>query len=125
MKILFLIIGIWLIASPAHAFVSDTDAVRAIIGEANQGEIGMTAVAEVIRARGSLKGIYGFKAPHVDKQPEWVWKMARKAWQASKTTNYTKGAKYFENVKAFGCPYWVKSCVETFRYRDHIFYREA
>jgi len=121
--LLGLIVSLFATCSRAHAF-SDEQAIRAIIGEAaNQGEIGMTAVAEVIRTRGSLKGIYGYKASHVDKQPAWVWKQARRAWYASKTTNYTRGAQHFENIKAFGCPYWVKDCYETFRYKDHVFYK--
>lgn len=111
--------------SLAHAEVPEEKAVRTIIGEAaNQGYIGMVAVAEVLRTRGSLKGFYGYKAPHVDKQPEWVWKMARKAWEASKTSHYAKGADHFENVKAFGCPSWVRNCIEVFRYKDHVFYKE-
>jgi len=100
-------------------------AVRVLIGEAgNQGEIGMVAVAEVLRRRGSTKGFYGLKAKHVDQQPAWVWEMARKAWRASKASNYTQGATHFENVKAFGTPYWAKNMEVVFSHRDHTFYRE-
>jgi len=111
--------------TPANAY-TEQQAIRTIIGEsANQGLIGMTAVAEVIRTRGSLKGLYGFKNPSVDKQPAWVWKMARKAWLASKTSNLTKGADHFENVKAFGSPSWAKNCVVTFKHKDHVFMKEV
>ena len=100
-------------------------AVRVLIGEAgNQGEVGMIAVAEVLRRRGSTKGFYGLKAKHVDQQPAWVWEMARKAWRASASTNYTRGASHFENVKAFGTPYWAKKMEVVFVHKAHTFYRE-
>jgi hypothetical protein len=109
----------------AQAAVTEEQAVRAIIGEAaNQGEHGMICVAEVLRRRGSTKGFYGYKAKHVNKQPAWVWAQARKAWRESAHTNYTRGAWYFENVKAFGQPCWAGSCVEVYRHKDHVFFAE-
>ena len=68
----------------AYSAVDTTKAVRAVIGEAsNQGYRGMLDVAVGIRNRGTLKGVYGVTAKHVDKEPQWVWKMARKAWRES------------------------------------------
>lgn len=111
--------------SPAMAAVTDKQAVSIIVGEAsNQGIIGMTAVAEVLRHRNSVKGFYGLNAKHSYHEPVWVWNMAKKAWQDSKTSNYTHQANHFENIHAFGKPYWVTHCTETFRYRDHVFYME-
>lgn len=111
---------------PAHAAVNESDAIKILVGEAsNQGFKGMVCVAEVLRTRGSIKGFYGLNAKHSSREPKWVWEQARKAWLASAKTNYTKGANHFENIVAFGCPTWVKSCVETFRHKDHVFYREA
>lgn len=105
---------------------SKDDAIKTIVGEAsNQGYTGMVAVAEVIRKHHSLGGFYGLHAAHVATEPQWVWKMARQAWYYSATSNITKGADHFENVYAFGCPYWVSHCVETFRYKDHVFYKEV
>lgn len=102
-----------------------SQAINTIVGEAaNQGLEGMTAVGEVIRHRGSLYGLYGFNAKHSYHEPYWVWIEARKAWYASAMTDYTHGADHFENIHAFGQPYWVKNCVQTFSYRDHVFYRE-
>lgn len=122
--ILLMIAGCF-ISRPVHAF-TDEQAIRTLIGEAsNQGMIGMVCVAEVLRHKGSLKGFYGYKSKHVDHEPAYVWKMARKAWELSKSTNYTKGADHFENIKAFGCPSWVKNCIETFRHKDHVFYKEV
>ena len=101
------------------------DAVRTIVGEAsNQGYKGMVCVAEVIRHSASLKGFYGFKAMQTRQEPAWVWKMATKAYYASAMTNYTAHADHFENVTAFGHPYWVNSCVKVFAYKNHVFYKE-
>lgn len=124
---LVLIICVFMIhgcEAPAHAY-TEQEVVKTIVGEAsNQGYIGMVAVAEVIRHTDSLRGFYGYHASHSAYEPKWVWNMARKAWIASLRTNYTGRADHFENIHAFGRPYWVKNCVETFVYRDHVFYRE-
>lgn len=99
-------------------------AVRAIIGEAsNQGYKGMLDLASGIRNRGHLGGVYGVKAKHVDKEPEWVWKLARKAWKESEH-NRTHTGTHWENIKAFGTPYWVKSMNKVYEYKDHVWYKE-
>ena len=104
--------------------ISDAQAVRAIIGEAsNQGYVGMYAVASGIRNRGSLKGVYGLKAKHVDLEPKWVWDMARKAWKESKVKRLHIG-DYWENIKTFGTPSWVKGMKEVYRIKDHVFYAQ-
>jgi hypothetical protein len=104
---------------------TEQEAVQTIVGEAsNQGFTGMVAVAEVIRHSKNLKGFYGLHAAHNAHEPVWVWQRAQLAWAKSKYTNLTKGANHFENIHSFGCPYWIKSCVETFRWKDHIFFRE-
>lgn len=110
----------------AHAY-TDEEAIKAVIGEAeNQGYNGMLAVAGAIRNRGSLKGCYGFQAPRVlhHKYSEITYYTAQKAWEKSKYLDITHGANHWENINAFGTPCWVKHCVETFRYRDHVFYKE-
>lgn len=125
---LVLIICVFMIhgcEAPAHAY-TEQEAIRTIVGEAsNQGYIGMVAVAEVIRHKGSLRGFYGLQASHSAHEHRWVWKQARRAWLASLHTNYTCKADHFENIHAFGCPYWVKNCIKTFTWKDHIFYREV
>lgn len=104
--------------------ISDRDAVRAIVGEAaNQGKDGMLAIAGAIRNRGHLRGVYGLKNPIADKQPEWVWKQAEAAWAGSKTNDLTMGATSWENVKAFGVPYWAKSYDITKKIGDHTFFK--
>lgn len=126
MKTIYLI-AVWLclLCGCAQAYI-DQEAIKTIVGEAsNQGYTGMVCVGEVIRRNSSLNGFYGFKASHAYHEPKWVWKQAKRAWQASATSNLTRGADHFENIRAFGAPYWVKRCVLTYEYRDHRFYRES
>lgn len=104
--------------------IPKAQAVRAIIGEAsNQGKKGMLAIACAIRNRGTLRGVYGVKAKHVDNEPKWVWDRAERAWDQSARTDITGGADHWENVKAFGEPYWAKSMVKTVIIGDHQFYK--
>ena len=115
-----------LLFSPnANAEIPQALAVKAIVGEAaNQGVDGMTAVAEAIRNRGTLNGVYGLKRESfISSQPKWVHDQARQAWKRSETTNLVKGADHWENVEAFGVPYWAKSMQVTAKIKDHTFYR--
>lgn len=102
---------------------TDTDAIRAIIGESsNQGYQGMLAVAVGIRNRDSLAGVYGLKAKHIDNEPKYIWDLAKKAWIESKTNRIHSGT-HWENIKAFGKPYWVKKLKLVYQYKDHNFYK--
>jgi len=115
---------ITLCAFQSFASIDDSKAIRAIVGEAaNQGRVGMLAVAGSIRNRGTLKGVYGVKNPIADKQPAYVWQRAREAWAMSATNDITKGATHWEAVKAFGVPYWAKSLTVTTNIGSHTFYR--
>lgn len=120
-----LMLAIILIAGLVHAEeIPESKAVRAIMGEAsNQGYNGMLAVACAIRNRGTLKGVYGVKAKHVDNEPKWVWNLARKAWKESATRDCTNGADHWENVKAFGTPSWTKNMKLVYVCKDHRFYK--
>lgn len=123
--------------TPAYAsHISDKDAIRTIVGEAaNQpmkygdtiGFDGMTAVAEVIRRRDSVKGFCGFRAMDHRSEPSWVWVRAAQAWERSATSNLTHGATLFENIKAFGFPKsWDKSKIFlTYQVGDHWFFVET
>jgi spore germination cell wall hydrolase CwlJ-like protein len=82
----------------------------------------MQAVGEVIRRRNSLRGIYGFKADHVDHEPAWVWDQARKAWRASATSNITKGADAFESTD-FKTPYWARGLAPVSTVGKHRFFK--
>lgn len=112
-------------ANAATVPYNDKNAILAIIGEGeNQGYTGMLALAGAIRNRGTLKGVYGIKAPRVKahKYSHGTYLQAKKAWEASATVDITHGADHWENIKAFGKPYWANSMIETFRHKDHVFY---
>ena len=118
--------------TPAPAAVvryTDSKAIAAIIGEAeNQSLDGMIAVGEVIRNRGSLKGIYGVSAPRVVKKlysADTLMK-ATKAWQMSKTSNLTDGADGWGNasdIRIFKTQKWFKKCHVTKKIGDHYFWK--
>lgn len=123
-----LLIGVILIGScrPVHAY-TDEEAIKAVIGEAeNQGYEGMLAVACAIRNRDTLKGVYGLQAKRVlnHSYSQKTLELARSAYNQSLKHDITNGATHWENIKAFGCPSWVKNCVETYRWKDHVFYKE-
>jgi len=101
----------------------DQQAVRAIIGEAGgEGYRGMLAVACGIRNRGSLKGVYGLYAKHVDRAPKRIWELAWKAWKESLIQDIVHGAKDWEGIK-FKRPYWAKDMVITAVEGGNVFYK--
>ena len=115
----------------AHASVQsvpDKLAVSIILGEAaNQGPAGMQAVGEVLRRVGpskfstlKRKDLKQFIA----RQPQWVHRIAQKAWENSAKSDLSRGATHYENVKAFGRPRWARNMVETTRIKDHVFFKE-
>lgn len=107
--------------------INDNNAIMAIIGEAeNQGYEGMYAVACAIRNRGTLKGVYGYKAPRVVKKlySKKIAEQAERAWYESQYgQDVTLGSDHWENVTAFGKPYWADSMEKTVKIGDHQFYR--
>lgn len=113
-----------LLATAASAAeISERDAVRAIVGEAaNQGADGMAAVASAIRNRGSLKGVYGLHAKHVDRQPAWVFAQARKAWAESAKKDYANGASHWESTD-FKRPAWSKNMQVALVLKKHVFFK--
>lgn len=116
---------ILLSASRVHAF-SDGEAIKSIIGEAeNQHYSGMLAIACAIRNRHTLEGVYGLKAPRVvnHKYSANTFRKAKLAWSNSKDYDVTNGATHWENVNAFGKPYWIKSMKMTVIIGDHRFYK--
>ena len=79
-----------------NAAVPDSLAIRAIIGEAgNQPYQAQCAIASVIRARDSLKGIYGVNNPCVARASEATRKRAARAWADSAIVDYSRGARFF------------------------------
>lgn len=123
-------------ANATKGRINDDDAVYAIFGEArNQSLDGMTAVGEVIRRRGSLKGFEGLIAakegielglmPNTKSNRD-AFEMAVIAWKRSEHTNLSCGATLFENIYAFGFPKsWDREkviCVAQIG--DHWFFKE-
>ena len=114
-------------SAPLPAF-TESNIIRAGIGEAaSEGYEGLYAVSCAIFNRGTLKGVYGFKSRQVDKEPLWVWQMARRAYLNAKEA-YSAGAcqaygTHWESVK-FKEPYWAKNMIKTVKIGSHIFYKE-
>jgi hypothetical protein len=130
-------------ATPSYsAAISDSDAVRAILGEARgEGYEGMYAVAHAIRNRGTLKGVYGKQAVRPVKGDGLVafnskgtpvevistetYQSAMNAWHSSmEGFDPTHGATHWENIKQFGKPYWADSMIVTFKHRSHVFMKK-
>lgn len=113
----------------------EESAIKAILGEA-EGEsyAGKVALAYALKNRGKLTGVYGHKAIILrsgayfrgDRRlNEKVVKEAQKALQWANSHPFddpTCGATHWENVKAFGVPYWAKDMLETYRLGNHVFY---
>lgn len=104
--------------------IKDEDAIRAIVGEASgEGKDGMRAIASAIRNRGTLKGVYGLKAKHCDREPAWVWAMAKQAWEDSAEHDFANGATHWEGA-VFKVPYWVKDFVLVKRVANTNYYKK-
>ena len=121
MTVIMLLLSLPFLVEAAE--INNELAIRAIIGEAsNQGYQGMLAIACGIRNRGTLEGVYGLKAKHINKEPKWVWDMAKRAWQESKYNRIHQGT-HWENIKTFGKPYWLRDMTLVYQYKDHNFYK--
>ena len=104
------------------------DILRSIVGEASGESFrGKVAVAEAIRNRGHLRGVYGLRASHIKSQPKQVWVDAKRAWEISKNSNYSKGATGWGNKKdleSFKKTKWWKNCEIVAQVGGHYFYKE-
>jgi len=82
--------------------ISDSDAVRAIIGEgANQSDAALAGIASAIHNRGNLRGVFGLRNPVVDTASDALWARARRAWNLAKTGGDPEDIR---GCKFFGCP---------------------
>lgn len=126
-----LLVAVVLLATQiAWAEVSAKAAVRVILGEAaDQDFRTKLAVAEVIRRRKTLSVFSAARRPHLqqfaDAQPKRVQKEARRAWESSAYTNIADGATHFENVAAFGEPWWSREMIAVAHFGKLTFYRKA
>ena len=107
----------------AGAEVDDTTAIRCLMGEARgEGFNGMVAGGEALRNRGETRGVYGCRSKFTE--PQWVWDLAKKAWEESGHTNMVNGADYWESTN-FKIPYWAKGMIVTAHIGKHKFYRKT
>ena len=130
--IMSLILILIVLALDAHAQLqpafSEENILRAGIGEASgEGEDGLYAVYCAILNRGTLKGVYGLTAGHIQNEPQWVLNRARKAYLRAKSAYHSGGCQvygtHWESVR-FKEPYWAKSMVKTVKVKNHQFYKE-
>lgn len=104
--------------------ISDTEAIRIIVGEAsNQSYEGMIAVGEVIRNNGDIRAFKGLNAEHSAHESFHTWMKASRAWQASANSKITHGANHFDNVEEFGEPYWAPDCRTTVIIGQQYFFK--
>src|ERR1035437_2757157 len=79
--------------------IPDRSAIKAVIGEAGGESVRcQTAVAEVIRRRGSLRGIYGVGNPVVQRASPAVFQRAGEAWAAAAGSNLVPECRFFGGV---------------------------
>ena len=128
--LIFVILVIFTLSRSAYSQepIPAKQAIRAIVGEASgEGWCGMYLIACGIRNRKTLSGVNGLKAPHVDNQPEWVWLLAKNAWEFSKDNSIHTGDHWGSKV----CDKkWIKRMeskgfVKAYDYKGHIFYEGA
>jgi len=114
----------WIFPAEAQEVVPADEAIYCILGEARgEGFDGMVAVAEAIRNRGTLRGVYGCGARFTE--PKWVWDLGRKAWAESEHTNTVRGATHWGGVGIDGK--WIARMEKTMTFVVQInnqrFYR--
>ena len=101
--------------------INDDEAVSAIVGEAsNQSYDTMVCVAQGIRHRGTLKGVYGVHARHNADESEDTWLAAENAWEDSAIENdHIKGAKNWgtkSDLLKLGIEYYSVKCGDLYFY---------
>lgn len=109
--------------SAEQSGISEETALICIVGEAaDQGKVGMLAVAEALRNRGTTKGVYGCQRKDFYlSEPEWVRQNAKSAWRESKKSNLVNGTRNWESTD-FPRPYWAEVAEVTAHIGKHVFY---
>jgi len=120
---------------------SDVVPIQTVLLEAHcDGLLGMICVGEVIRNRAKRSG----ETPSYECMKKWQfscwnnrgttttrllkhglndYKLAKRAWELSKTSDYTKGATHYFNPKLC-LPSWAKNMVFKGNILNHSFYSE-
>ena len=113
---------------------TDKTIIEAIITEAIGEPIeGIIAVASVFKNRLEANMSLGACGLNRDNkflfilvQPKWKKDLVKEIWQKVKVSQMidpTNGALYFENVNAFGNPYWAKNKEIILEINNHRFYK--
>ena len=113
------------IASPAF---NTYNCVRAIIGEASgEDYLGMLAVAVGLRNRGTLQGVYGLYAKHIDNEPDYIWGQAAEAWIESERNRIHDGNYWGSKTvdKKWVGKMEAEGFVKVYEYKNHVFYKEG
>lgn len=114
-------------ASPVP--LTDKTAILSIIGEAEaESQTGKIAIAEAIRNRGTLKGVYGARSKRVINKlyTNKTYLLAKAAWFDSLNTDYVKGADHWgsdSDIVKFKKESWFKNCKQTARIGNHSFFK--
>ena len=106
--------------------------VQVILTEAaGESEEGQVAVGEVLRNRHwSLRGFAGLKRPDLKQflagqNVQAVARAQRSLLRARGGSHIVGGATHFENVEAFGMPWWAKKMRVTAKISHHTFFKEV
>jgi hypothetical protein len=113
---------------------SDTQITKCIISEAiGESEQGQIAVAFVFKTRlekGLSLGSCGYKRKDIDefiaRQPKSKVERVKFLWnlvKQNKLVNPVPDCTHFENIRAFGVPYWAKDMIEVKTIGNHTFYK--
>lgn len=137
-KLLILVLGaflgcllwwLWLDKAFAMETIPEALSVKCVVGEgASEGLEGMTAISEIIRRRGSLKGVYGCNSNLWQTQPLWVIEQAEKAWKLSSSSDITLKAQGWGNASDLRhfrvSRWWIKGqCRVVKQIGAHYFWR--
>ena len=106
--------------------------VQVILTEAaGESEEGQVAVGEVLRNRHwSLRGFSGIRRPDLqrflERQDAKTIAGAKRSLLRARGGSYIAGgATHFENVEAFGMPWWAKKMRVTAKIGRHTFFKEV
>jgi hypothetical protein len=132
---ILILCSIVLLSSAEGAEVPDNLWKVLLLEAADQGYDGLYAVCCVYRNRldrGMSLGCSGLKRPNIDKwidknttkkHRDWAKSIVNKVFMAEDFIDKTGGACFYENVQAFGLPYWAKNKTQTCKIGAHTFWK--
>ncbi|MBL7141788.1 cell wall hydrolase [Patescibacteria group bacterium] len=115
--------------------IDQEEIIEAIITEAiGEPEQGIIAVAWVFKNRLDAEmslGASGLnrenKKDFINRQPQWKKDLVRQIWMdvymKGEPVDPTGGARYFENVNAFGSPFWIDQVEFVLAVGNHRFFK--